>query len=97
MVLMGVTANLVTPRNGEPLVAATQDFLTGSFLLTRKDTFFDRARFAQICAGLSDGNMQIDLPPPAIVKVSWEIATTNSQLRVALPPSSPHAFALFLA
>jgi DNA-directed RNA polymerase III subunit RPC1 len=68
MVLMGVTANLVTPRNGEPLVAATQDFLTGSFLLTRKDTFFDRARFAQVCAGLSDGNMQIDLPPPAIVK-----------------------------
>ncbi len=36
MVLMGVTENLITPRNGEPLIAATQDFLTASFLLTRK-------------------------------------------------------------
>ncbi len=36
MVLMGVTENLITPRNGEPLIAATQDFLTASYLLTRK-------------------------------------------------------------
>ena len=27
---------IVTPRNGEPLVAATQDFLTGAYLLTQK-------------------------------------------------------------
>jgi DNA-directed RNA polymerase III subunit RPC1 len=27
---MNITNNLITPRNGEPLVAATQDFLTGS-------------------------------------------------------------------
>lgn len=25
-------ANLVTPRNGEPLIAAIQDFLTGGFV-----------------------------------------------------------------
>lgn len=25
-------ANLVTPRNGEPLIAAIQDFLTGVFM-----------------------------------------------------------------
>lgn len=25
-------ANLVTPRNGEPLIAAIQDFLTGAFM-----------------------------------------------------------------
>lgn len=34
MVLMGVTENLITPRNGEPLIAATQDFLTASYLMT---------------------------------------------------------------
>ena len=34
--LMCITHNLVTPRNGEPLVAATQDFLTGAYLLTQK-------------------------------------------------------------
>ncbi|XP_076400912.1 DNA-directed RNA polymerase III subunit RPC1-like isoform X3 [Peromyscus maniculatus bairdii] len=30
LVLMGTKANLVTPRNGEPLIAAIQDFLTGA-------------------------------------------------------------------
>ena len=32
----------VTPRNGEPLVAATQDFLTASYLITQREIFFDR-------------------------------------------------------
>lgn len=40
--LMAVPYNLVTPRNGEPLVAATQDFLTASYLITQRDIFFDR-------------------------------------------------------
>jgi DNA-directed RNA polymerase beta' subunit len=31
--LMAVTENLVTPRNGEPVIAATQDFLTGGWVL----------------------------------------------------------------
>ena len=35
--LMAVPRNLISPRNGEPLIAATQDFLTGSYLLTQKD------------------------------------------------------------
>ncbi len=39
-ILMNVTHNLQTPKSGEPLVAATQDFLTAAFLLTRKDKFF---------------------------------------------------------
>ena len=39
---MDVKMNLVTPKNGEPLIAATQDFLTTSFLLTQKDVFFNR-------------------------------------------------------
>ncbi|XP_076400921.1 DNA-directed RNA polymerase III subunit RPC1-like isoform X2 [Peromyscus maniculatus bairdii] len=30
LVLMGTKANLVSPRNGEPLIAAIQDFLTGA-------------------------------------------------------------------
>ncbi|XP_056686802.1 DNA-directed RNA polymerase III subunit 1 isoform X3 [Spinacia oleracea] len=36
LMLMGV------PKNGTILVASTQDFLTSSFLITRKDTFYDR-------------------------------------------------------
>ena len=40
--LLGVLENLVTPRNGEIVVAATQDFLTGAYLLTRQGVFLTR-------------------------------------------------------
>ncbi|KAK7206823.1 putative DNA-directed RNA polymerase III subunit [Myxozyma melibiosi] len=68
MNLMGVKNNLITPRNGEPIIAATQDFITGSFLISRKDAFFDRAQFCMLCSMMSDGDLQIDLPPPTIMK-----------------------------
>jgi DNA-directed RNA polymerase III subunit RPC1 len=68
LVLMSVNENLLTPRNGEPLVAATQDFLTAAYLLTRRGMFFDKATFANICNYCFDGREHIDLPPPAIVK-----------------------------
>ncbi|KAL0083699.1 hypothetical protein J3Q64DRAFT_1748787 [Phycomyces blakesleeanus] len=66
--LMGVKNNLVTPRNGEPLIAATQDFITASYLLSHKDTFYSRAMFTQVCTMMGDGEMNIDLPPPVIWK-----------------------------
>lgn len=71
VVLMGVKSNLVTPRNGEPLIAAIQDFITASYLLTQKDVFFDRALFCQILASMLHGKdtlLKIDIPPPAIWK-----------------------------
>ncbi|CAH2007686.1 unnamed protein product [Acanthoscelides obtectus] len=71
LILMGNKNNLVTPRNGELLIAATQDFLTGAYLLTKKDTFMDREHAMQLAATLlasSDANMNIDLPPPCIIK-----------------------------
>ena len=33
--LMGVVNNLCTPKDGSIMVAATQDFLTGSYLIIR--------------------------------------------------------------
>jgi hypothetical protein len=68
-------SNLVTPRNGELLIAATQDFITGAYLLTQKDHFLDRGQACQLAACLlagSDASMHIDLPPPAIWKVKHE-------------------------
>jgi DNA-directed RNA polymerase III subunit RPC1 len=35
---------------GAPLVAATQDFLTAAFLLTRRDTFLTKDEFCQVSA-----------------------------------------------
>ncbi|KAK9768440.1 DNA-directed RNA polymerase III subunit C1 (rpo31) [Basidiobolus ranarum] len=66
--LMGVKNNLVTPRNGEPLIAATQDFITASYLLSSKERFYNRSQFVQICSYMQDANIHIDIPPPAILK-----------------------------
>eukprot|EP01135_Chromosphaera_perkinsii_P006114 Nk52_evm1s403 gene=Nk52_evmTU1s403 len=68
LILMGTKSNIVTPRNGEPLIAAIQDFITASYLLTQKDRFFTKGEIMQACTYFSDGNTHIDLPPPCIVK-----------------------------
>lgn len=66
--LMDVRENLITPRSGEPLVAATQDFLTAAYLLTRRDTFLTKDEVCQAAATLSDATEHVDLPPPALLK-----------------------------
>lgn len=66
--LMGVKNNLLTPKSGEPIIAATQDFITGSYLISHKDSFFDRASLVQLLSMMSDADLQFDLPPPAIFK-----------------------------
>lgn len=59
---------MVTPRNGEPIIAAIQDFITASFLLSLRDRFYDRRQFTQICSYFADAELHIDLPPPTILK-----------------------------
>nr|AOE43186.1 RNA polymerase III largest subunit [Cavenderia deminutiva] len=86
LILMGVTNNLITPRNGEPLVAATQDFLTSSYLISRRDAFYDRARFANMCTHFADANEHIDMPPPTILK-PIELWTGKQLFEVLLRPS----------
>ncbi|KAG8946948.1 hypothetical protein FRC00_009353, partial [Tulasnella sp. 408] len=66
--LMSVKKNLVTPRNGEPVISAIQDFITAAWLLSQRDRFFDRRQFTQICCYFNDANLQIDIPPPTIWK-----------------------------
>ncbi|AEO64600.1 uncharacterized protein THITE_2110899 [Thermothielavioides terrestris NRRL 8126] len=66
--LMGVKHNLITPKNGEPIIAATQDFITAAFLLSSKDRFFDRTTFTYICTQMLLGDTYLELPPPAIIK-----------------------------
>lgn len=66
--LMGVKNNLLTPKSGEPIIAATQDFITGSYLISHKDSFFDRASLVQLLCMMSDADIKFDIPPPAIFK-----------------------------
>ncbi|KAK8379693.1 hypothetical protein O3P69_019586 [Scylla paramamosain] len=71
LTLMGVTSNLITPRHGALIVGATQDFLTGSYLLTQKDVFFDREHACHLISSILAGketSYKIELPPPAILK-----------------------------
>ncbi|XP_044766924.1 DNA-directed RNA polymerase III subunit RPC1 [Coccinella septempunctata] len=70
-ILLGNKHNLVTPRNGELLIAAIQDFITGAYLISRKDTFFDWLTATQLAAILlasKDTSMDVQLPPPCIIK-----------------------------
>ncbi|KAI1716490.1 RNA polymerase rpb1, domain 5 domain-containing protein [Ditylenchus destructor] len=70
--LMGLKSNLVTPRSGEPLVAAIQDFITSAYCFTHKDTFLTKSEFYRIAAALVDSNAKVQtrlrIPPPAIFK-----------------------------
>ena len=65
--LMGVEHNIVTPRNGEPLVAATQDFLTACYLLTSPDYFLDHEHFCSCAVYPFDACEHVDVPPPTIM------------------------------
>jgi len=66
--LMAVSWNLVTPRNGEPMISATQDFLTAAYLMTRKDCFFDRSAFSSILTYMELFDEEITLPGPVVLK-----------------------------
>lgn len=82
-------SNLVTPRNGELLIAATQDFITGGYLLTQKDTFLNKSQACQLASCLLagfDATMNIDLPEPAIIKPT-ELWTGKQIFSLILRPN----------
>lgn len=68
MELMGVKNNLATPKNGEPIISAIQDFISAAFILSSKDNFYDRATFSQICLYMLGPEVRFDLPPPSVLK-----------------------------
>lgn len=60
---------MVTPRNGELIISATQDFLTGAYLLTNKNVFFSKNEAARIISwAAASVDEFVELPPPAILK-----------------------------
>jgi len=66
--LMGVHNNLVTGRNGEPLVASAQDFLSAAYMITQRDRFFTKELFCTLAAYFGDADEEIEVPMPAILK-----------------------------
>ena len=84
--LMGVHHNLTTPRNGEPLVAASQDFLSASYILTQNDRFYTYEQFCSLVTYFGDAEEQIDIPPPAMVK-PMELWTGKQVFSTMLRPN----------
>lgn len=66
--LMSVVQNLAVPKSGELLISATQDFLTASFIITCRDSFYTASEFCQIISGCMGPNDNIDMPVPAVLK-----------------------------
>lgn len=65
--LMGVQHNICTARNNEPLISCTQDFLTGAYLLTSKNVFLTRQKFAQLCSYVCGGEFCKIRVEPAVI------------------------------
>ena len=61
LTLMDVKRNMVSSINGQLLIAPSQDLITGSYLMTRKDTFFDRAKGCQLVASILAGKVQFQI------------------------------------
>lgn len=92
LILMGNRANLVTPKNGEMLIAATQDFITGGYLLTQRDEFLTKEQCMQLASCLvagPDGNLRIDLPPPTILKPR-KLWTGKQIFSLIMKPNKDH-------
>ncbi|CRH01783.1 DNA-directed RNA polymerase 3 largest subunit, putative [Plasmodium relictum] len=84
--LMNVKHNLITPKNGEVIIALTQDFLSASYIITNKDTFLDRDTFCLLCSYFSDAKINIELPVPAILKPK-ELWTGKQLISVLIKPN----------
>ncbi|MEM2341974.1 MAG: DNA-directed RNA polymerase subunit A' [Candidatus Bathyarchaeia archaeon] len=61
--LMQVQDHILSPRFGGPIIGAIRDFITASFLLTRKSTLLNKK---EVCELLAAAGYEGELPEPAI-------------------------------
>lgn len=86
--LMQSKFNMTSPRNGEPVIAPIQDFITSIYLMTQPNTFFSRYEVCQIISNLisvTDVKKQLVLPRPAILK-PYPVWTGKQLFGVILKP-----------
>ena len=89
--LMNVLYNLFSPRSGELIVAPTQDFLSGTYLLTRKNVFLNYSQFSFLAAQIFDSNIRLDIPPPAIM-YPVQLWTGKQLLSLMIKPNDDEKF-----
>ncbi len=59
-----VEKHIITPRYGGPIIGARQDYITGGYLLTKKDTFIDKKTLMYLLAA---ANYDGEIEEPAIM------------------------------
>lgn len=84
--LMLTSNNIITAKNGEPIIACTQDFLTAAYLVTSRDTFFDRAQFTFMVSHWLGQHTTYQLPIPALLMPA-ELWTGKQLMELILQPS----------
>jgi len=63
--LMLVQEQILSPRYGGPIIGAIHDYITGAYLLTRKDTLLDKKTALKL---LYLAGYKGELPEPAVIK-----------------------------
>lgn len=84
--LLLTAKNIITPKNGEPIIACTQDFLTASYLVTAQTCFYDRSQFSQMISHWLGPDTIFDLPIPALLRPA-ELWTGKQIFELILRPS----------
>lgn len=84
--LMSTVHNVISAKNGEPIIACIQDFLTASYLLTSRDVFLDRTEFTQLVSHWLKQEVP-ELPVPAILR-PVELWTGKQALQLLIRPAS---------
>ncbi|MFP3304556.1 MAG: DNA-directed RNA polymerase subunit A' [Vulcanisaeta sp.] len=79
--LMIVQNHIITPRYGGPIIGARQDYITGGYLLTRKDTFVNKELLMYLLAA---ANYDGEIEEPAIMHPR-ELWTGKQVISMLLP------------
>ena len=82
ILLMQVQDQLISPRYGGPIIGGLRDFVTGAYLLTKDDTFLQRAEFANLAML---GGYRGRLPEPASVTQGLPSYTGKQLFSLFLP------------
>ncbi len=84
ILLMRVQDQIISPRYGGPIIGGLRDYVTGSYLLTRDDTYLTPAEFTNYAML---GNYNGSLPKPATKDAKGRPVYTGKQLFSLFLPS----------
>jgi len=82
ILLMRVQDQLISPRYGGPIIGALRDFITGSYLLTKDDTYLTEEQFSNLAML---GSYSGKLPSPAKKEKSEKLFTGKQLFSLFLP------------